>query len=574
MDENGTAADPSFDRYARMVTRYLDVPIALVSIVEPDRQVFPGADGLPPELDEIRETPLSHSFCQYVVMDEAPMIVTDARQDERLRDNPAIPDLGVIAYAGWPLIDADGVTIGSLCAIDDRPRDWTREDLDALADLADACSAEMMYRHGKLTAEADAQRARDLSQRSRVLLALSEGLSVTRTLDDIAYAVERVAVENLGCLHAGLWLRKQAAPGSGDADLLHYVSDPAAKWSSAARNGQLAIDDSNPLGETLSRGKPLYFVRRNDQNLRYPDLDLSEQVGEARVFVPLALGQVFGTMALLWSDERTVSAEERVTITTLASYVSQALQRALLLKEREDASLTLQSAMLTRLPKADGMDLTARYRPAAVHDRVGGDWYDAVLTPTGETNLMIGDVSGHDMSAAAVMGELRSMLRAFAWAHEDCPASNVRRLDEAMASFGMDRFASLVYARVEQPDGSGGRTVHWTNAGHFPPLLVHADGSTELLEDDGGADLLIGIDASVPRHNQTARIPDGSLLLLYTDGLIERRGESIDDGLDRLRVAASRRRAMSPGHFLDGVVEELVGGTHEDDVAVLAVRFA
>ncbi|MCW2758843.1 MAG: sensor signal transduction histidine kinase, partial [Nocardioidaceae bacterium] len=134
-------ADPSLDRYARMVQRYLDVPTALVSIVETERQVFPGAAGLPEPYDETRQTPLSHSFCQYVVSDEAPLIVTDARTEERLDGNGAITDLGVIAYAGWPLIDETGATIGSLCAIDDQPRQWTREDLDALADLADACSA-------------------------------------------------------------------------------------------------------------------------------------------------------------------------------------------------------------------------------------------------------------------------------------------------------------------------------------------------------------------------------------------------------------------------------------------------
>ncbi len=136
----------SFDHYARLVRRSLDVPTALVSIVETYRQVFPGALGLPDPWQKERETPLSHSFCKYVVADERPLVIEDARQDERLADNLAISDLGVIAYAGWPITNSHGEVIGSLCAIDSKPRTWTELDLENLADLAAACSAEIAQR--------------------------------------------------------------------------------------------------------------------------------------------------------------------------------------------------------------------------------------------------------------------------------------------------------------------------------------------------------------------------------------------------------------------------------------------
>ncbi|CAN5168732.1 hypothetical protein BH09ACT12_BH09ACT12_15910 [soil metagenome] len=133
----------SFDHYARLVRRFLRVPVALVTLVEADRQVFCGLVGLEGPYGEARETPLSHSFCQYVVADEKPLVISDARLDPRLADNLAIPDLNVVAYAGWPLRDAAGTTVGSLCAIDSTPRTWTQEDLDTLEDLANACSAEL-----------------------------------------------------------------------------------------------------------------------------------------------------------------------------------------------------------------------------------------------------------------------------------------------------------------------------------------------------------------------------------------------------------------------------------------------
>lgn len=133
----------SLDHYARLVRRSLSAPVGLVTLIHPDRQVFIGADGLPEALQEARETPLSHSFCQHVVADEGPIIVPDVRVVERLADNLAITDLGAVAYAGWPITDHEGRTIGSLCAIDTEVHDWTEEDARNLGDLAAACSAEL-----------------------------------------------------------------------------------------------------------------------------------------------------------------------------------------------------------------------------------------------------------------------------------------------------------------------------------------------------------------------------------------------------------------------------------------------
>ena len=174
--------DTSFDRYARMVRNALGAPVALVSLIQGDRQVFPGAVGLPEPWVTTRETPLSHSFCQYVVADEKPLIVSDAREDDRLRDSAAIEALGVVAYAGWPIRDHTGHVIGSLCAIDHRPRHWTADELELLQDLATACSTEMSERALRLEAAGHAWHAHALSDRSRVLLALSERLSTTATL--------------------------------------------------------------------------------------------------------------------------------------------------------------------------------------------------------------------------------------------------------------------------------------------------------------------------------------------------------------------------------------------------------
>ena len=138
--------DESFDRLASIVARVIDAPVALVSLVDADRQVFAGCVGLPEPWATDRETPLSHSFCQHAVASREPLVIADARKDPRVRDNLAIRDLHVIAYAGIPLIDSTGHALGSLCAIDDKPRAWTPEQIELLRDLAVTVTGELEAR--------------------------------------------------------------------------------------------------------------------------------------------------------------------------------------------------------------------------------------------------------------------------------------------------------------------------------------------------------------------------------------------------------------------------------------------
>jgi serine phosphatase RsbU (regulator of sigma subunit) len=142
------AGDPALDRLARLASRLLGVPVALVSLVDVDEQVFPGRSGI-----ELRSTPLSHSFCKTVVAERSVVTTADAREDPRFAANPAIQDLGVIAYAGWPLMTASGEALGALCAIDTMPHEWSAEDIATLHDLADAAVAELDGRAARILAE-------------------------------------------------------------------------------------------------------------------------------------------------------------------------------------------------------------------------------------------------------------------------------------------------------------------------------------------------------------------------------------------------------------------------------------
>jgi serine phosphatase RsbU (regulator of sigma subunit)/anti-sigma regulatory factor (Ser/Thr protein kinase) len=237
-------------------------------------------------------------------------------------------------------------------------------------------------------------------------------------------------------------------------------------------------------------------------------------------------------------------------------------------------ALALQEAMLTHLPESGNLQLAARYLTAAEQDQVGGDWYDALVLPTGSTTLVIGDVIGHDIAAAAVMGQLRNLLRALVWDRDEPPSAVAVRLDRAMRDLRIDTIASLILVSVEptSPGEDGDLcTLRWTNAGHPAPILIHADGTAISLDET--TDLLLGVKPDVVRRDHTHRVPLGATLLLYTDGLVETRTEGIDVGQERLRSAARTHHRLEPGDFVDAVIAEMVGDRPADDVAVLAVRF-
>jgi hypothetical protein len=138
--------EPGFERLTDLVRRVLGVPVALISLVDADRQFFKSQQGLPEPWASDRETPLSYSFCQYVVRDQAPLVVSDAREHPVLRDNLAVPEMGVVAYAGVPLMSEDGHPLGSLCAIDARPRHWTTEQVELLGELAQLTMQQVKLR--------------------------------------------------------------------------------------------------------------------------------------------------------------------------------------------------------------------------------------------------------------------------------------------------------------------------------------------------------------------------------------------------------------------------------------------
>jgi serine phosphatase RsbU (regulator of sigma subunit) len=347
---------------------------------------------------------------------------------------------------------------------------------------------------------------------------------------------------------------------------------------------QHVVASSEPLVVEDARRHPL--VRHN---LAVPDLHVVAYAG-----MPLvdADGRVIGSLCAIDSQPRRWTDTDLAVLTDLAGACSSELQLRImtvraaqaadvaarewqrtqqLLEERSSVAETLQRAMLPQLPEPDGLQMAGRYLPAHGDDRVGGDWFDGFCTADDVTVLAIGDTVGHDIAAAADMSQLRTLLRGYAVDRGEVPSDTMQRLDRAMARLPVSAIASIVLARIEPARPDGSRRLRWTNAGHPPPLLLRPDGTVDVLRT--APDMLVGIDPTRPRRDHATDLPAGGTLLLYTDGLIERRstGQDIDAGIAALAATLGGLQELPVDAILDRVLAP-VRYDREDDIAALAIR--
>lgn len=282
--------------------------------------------------------------------------------------------------------------------------------------------------------------------------------------------------------------------------------------------------------------------------------------------VPLVAGGVLlgvlhvGTMRPHWFTD------DEVEFLTLAADRVALAARSLQSETERTAALELQRSLVpSALPEVAGIEMAGRYSPGRAS--VGGDWYDAFQLPTGELGVVIGDVAGHGLTAAVIMGRMRSALRSYALESRD-PAEVLHKLDRKIQYFEPWAMATVLYA-ICDPDL---RWMRVSSAGHMPPLLARPGEATAALESEIAPDLVIGADLSVPRHAATVEIPPMGLLCLYTDGLVERRSDSIEVGIRRLCDVV---RPDRPDAVCAAAMAALVGReAMRDDVALLVLRHA
>jgi serine phosphatase RsbU (regulator of sigma subunit) len=265
---------------------------------------------------------------------------------------------------------------------------------------------------------------------------------------------------------------------------------------------------------------------------------------------------------------------EIATAVEVARRAGLALDNARLYGRQLKVAETLQRSLLTPPPQPDDLEIAVRYQPAASNMHVGGDWYDAFQQPDGATLLVIGDVVGHNVDAAAAMGQIRSIVRGIAYDRQEGPARLLERVDHVLSGLQIGTLATALIARIEQTHGEaseGVRRLRWSSAGHLPPLVRHADGQVDVL--DTAPETLLGTELAQPRTDHEVRIEPGDTVLFYTDGLIEHGRTPIDVGVDRLRRLVEELGPLAVDAVCDELLSRIVGNRPDDDVALVAVRF-
>ncbi|MFF3483269.1 SpoIIE family protein phosphatase [Streptomyces sp. NPDC002701] len=355
--------------------------------------------------------------------------------------------------------------------------------------------------------------------------------------------------------------------GSG-AGRLHVLGhrgypDPHA----VERFDGMSLTERTPGTHALRSGVPAFFESLAELERHYPDNDPPAGSMAAWAYLPLiASGRPVGTWVLAYAEPHPFPADERAVLTSLSGLVAQALDRARLYDAKHRLAHGLQAALLPpSLPALPGIEAAARYLPATQGMEIGGDFYDLVPL-AGEAAAVIGDVQGHNVTAAGLMGQIRTAVRAYTTVGQP-PGEVMSSTNRLLIDLGAELFASCVYLRL---DPANGRVV-MARAGHPPPLLRRPDGKVRVLDLAGGP--LLGIDPGATYPTTEVALPPGSLLTLYTDGLIESPGVDIEDALAGL----ADRLAEIGDRPLDEVADSLVrhSGTADervDDVALLLLR--
>jgi PAS domain S-box-containing protein len=491
--------------------------------------------------------------------------------------------------AGAVLVDAGGLVVrvnpalAALLGDDIRPGETVAApfhpaDRAALAELCarvmaggepETAELRLVPNGAEIPVAVIAAPVRDAHGDTRSLLVQVEDLQARRAAEAALEraAAERAARDEAEAL-AGRLARVAAITDGLDAmvldelvqELCRRLHDVLGARGAAVRvvdpGGAVVADAERGAAESAGRG------------LRYALADGrgAVELDDGTLAVPLrAGGELFGAVAVAEPDGAVPPEQRGALVAHAAERAALIIRRALLLEREQHVASTLQHDLLPQsLPELPGVALAAHFRAGGHGIEVGGDWYDVIPLAGGRVGLVVGDVAGRGVAAAARMGQLRSVARAYALEGHS-PAAFAQRMNVYHRALSPDDLTTIVYAVIEPDHGR----LRFVNAGHPPPLLIPARGTPSLLE---GVTPPLGV-SDIPVHPETTvDFPPGAAVVLYTDGLVERRGEGVDTGLRRLLGAAAAARDGLDA-LRDRVVDSCLGpSSGDDDVTALFVR--
>lgn len=427
----------------------------------------------------------------------------------------------------------------------------------------------------ELERERDAALASAEVARARLELVAQVSETLIQHLDD-AGAVRALA--DLVVPRLATWGFVAVTDERGRIDGLHVAAGDPALAADAAALGQgraswislSAAFTAALLSRPGVAAEPFRVDASDLPDGTTPDqVALVQRLGLNEVLVVPLHGRdgVIGVLCLVDGPTRRFTAEEVETATYIGRRAGLGLENARLYVRERSAALTLQQSLLPDIGQVEGLDIAASYLPALHRAEVGGDWFDVLPLPDGAVGLAVGDVVGHDLRAAASMGQLRSVLRSHAWSGA-AAGRVIAHLDQLVRGFGMADMSTCVYLRL-----GPGPDLTYCRAGHPPPLLRLPDGSVTTL--DGGLRTPIGVpDVEDDTPEASTAMPHGSVLVLYSDGLVERRDRSLRTGIEQLTATlAGLPTDLTAAGVRDHLVDRLVTPQHqEDDVCLLVVR--
>ncbi|MEV6950897.1 SpoIIE family protein phosphatase [Streptomyces sp. NPDC051183] len=405
------------------------------------------------------------------------------------------------------------------------------------------------------------------AQQTTIVQRTTEALSRAVTVDDVTATLTGAgALERLGADGLALGLVENGA--------IKIIALSGESLEILSERKFTRLDGTLPLSHAVITRQARFVTSLTELADEFPLLAdyLSRIQFDAAAYLPLiAQAKAIGGLVLFYRRRREFSPEEKNLCLGLAGIVAQSLQRALLFDQEREFATGLQASMLPRrIPEITGGEIAVRYHSAWSGREVGGDWYDVISLPRDRVGIVVGDVQGHDTHAAAIMGQLRIALRAYAG--EGHPPSTVlARASRFLAELDTERFATCMYAQVDLETGG----VRAVRAGHLGPLIRHTDGRTGWPNVRGG--LPLGL-ASVFEQEEFPEtrldLVPGETLVLCTDGLVEEPGTAITQGMEALAHAVRsgpQEAGALADHLSDRLWERWGSG---DDVALLVLRRA
>ncbi|MBA2294217.1 MAG: GAF domain-containing protein [Actinobacteria bacterium] len=398
--------------------------------------------------------------------------------------------------------------------------------------------------------------------RTELLQRLTAAFSVALTLDEVA---NTFVSDTFRALEAdGLYLGAVDSEGRALRTLAwHGYPETVEDLLSSG------LPAPGPTAATVASGTPSYYTRIEELWPDHPSFASAfDQLGQQRfAFLPVRSGSTtLGVALVTWSEPFRFDEDLRAFLEAVAAQCGLALDRAARYEAERSVAETLQRAVLPEsIPIMEGARVAARYLPGTSALDVGGDWYDTLTLSDGRLGFVVGDVVGKGLRAAATMAQLRNGLRALMLDDADV-ARTMSKLNRLLEGMSETPFATVAFLAVEP---STAKTC-LVSAGHLPPLVIAPDGSARYLEE--GRNLPLGVDPELEYHAALADVDPGSFVVLYTDGLVERADESIDDGLARL-ASVTPPSPRDPELFADAILSQLLGDRPlADDIALLVIE--